>query len=324
MSRIYFALIAMALVLGACAPATQSQGELQTIRLPMGYIPNVQYAPFYVAVERGYFTEAGFDVVFDYSFETDGIALTGAGEVPFAIVSAEQVLLAREQGLPVVYVAAWYQDSPIAIASKVETGIESPEDLIGRKIGLPGLFGANYIALRALLSEYGIEESQVTLDSIGFNQVQALAADQEEAIVGYANNEPIQLEAEGYAVNVIRVADHVSLAANGVVTSEMMLAEHPEQVRAFVGALLRGIADTITDPDAAYEISKNYVETLAEADEELQKEILALSIEFWDAEPIGFSHLEAWETMQATLLDMGLLAEPLDLNAAFTNEYLPE
>ncbi len=324
MHRIYFALMAFALLLGACAPAAQTQGELQAIRLPMGYIPNVQYAPYYVAAERGYFAEAGFEVEFDYSFETDGIALTGAGEVPFAIVSAEQVLLAREQGLPVVYVAAWYQDSPIAIASKVETGIESPEDLIGRKIGLPGLFGANYIALRALLSEYGIEEAQVTLDSIGFNQVQALAADQEEAIVGYANNEPIQLDAEGYAANVIRVADHVSLAANGVLTNETMLAEHPEQVRAFVAALLRGIADTIADPDAAYEISKNYVETLAEADEELQKEILALSIEFWDAQPIGFSQLEAWETMQATLLDMGLLAEPLDLNAAFTNEYLPE
>jgi NitT/TauT family transport system substrate-binding protein len=324
MSRIYFALIAFALLLGACAPAAQPQGELQAIRLPMGYIPNVQYAPFYVAAERGYFAEAGFEVTFDYSLETDGIALTGAGEVPFAIVSAEQVLLAREQGLPVVYVAAWYQDSPIAIASKVETGIEGPEDLIGRKIGLPGLFGANYIALRALLSEYGIEEAQVTLDSIGFNQVQALAADQEEAIVGYANNEPIQLDAEGYAVNVIRVADHVSLAANGVLTNETMLAQHPEQVRAFVAALLRGIADTIADPGAAYEITKNYVETLAEADEELQKEILALSIEFWDAQPIGFSQLEAWETMQATLLDMGLLAEPLDLNAAFTNEYLPK
>jgi NitT/TauT family transport system substrate-binding protein len=324
MNRIYFVLIILVLLVSACAPAAQPQGDLQTIRLPMGYIPNVQYAPFYVAVERGYFAEAGFEVEFDYSFETDGIALTGAGEVPFAIVSAEQVLLAREQGLPVVYVAAWYQDSPIVIASKVETGIESPEDLIGRRIGLPGLFGANYIGLRALLSEFEIEESDVTLDSIGFNQVQALAADQEEAIVGYANNEPIQLSAEGYAINVIRVADHVSLAANGVVTNEMMLAEHPEQVRAFVRALMRGLADTIADPDAAYEISKNYVETLAGADEELQKEILALSIEFWVADPLGFSQLEAWETMQATLLEMGLLAEPLDLNAAFTNEYLPD
>lgn len=322
--RILFSSLLLAVLLTACQPAAPlTPADLQTIRLPMGYIPNVQYAPFYVAVERGYFAEAGFDIEFDYSFETDGIAVVGAGELPFAIVSAEQVLLAREQGLPIVYVAAWYQDSPVAIASKVETGIESPEDLIGRKIGLPGLFGANYIALRALLSEFGIAESQVTLDSIGFNQVQALAADQEEAIVGYVNNEPVQLQAEGYAVNVIRVADYVSLAANGVVTNETFVAEHPEQVRAFVAALLRGLADTIADPDAAYEISKSYVENLAAADADLQKQILALSIEFWQAEPLGFSRQEAWENMQATLLDMGLLAQPLDLNAAFTNEYLP-
>jgi NitT/TauT family transport system substrate-binding protein len=102
-----------------------------------------------------------------------------------------------------------------------------------------------------------------------------------------------------------------------------MLAEHPEQVRAFVAAFLRGVADTIADPEAAYEISKEYVETLADGDEALQKEILALSIEFWQAEVLGFSPAQAWENMQATLLDMGLLSQPLDLDAAFTNEFLP-
>jgi NitT/TauT family transport system substrate-binding protein len=317
-------LITFALVLAACQTAAPAPaGDLQSIRLPMGYIPNVQYAPFYVAVERGYFAEAGFEIEFDYSFETDGVALVGAGEVPFAIVSAEQVLLAREQGLPVVYVAAWYQDSPVAIVAKAASGIEIPSDLVGRRIGLPGLFGGNYIAFRALLAESSLSEGDVHLDSIGFNQVQALAADQEEAVVGYVNNEPIQLRAQGYDVNVIRIADYVTLAANGVMTNETMLTDHPQQVSAFVAAFLRGLADTIADPDAAFEISKEYVETLSGEDEAVQKEILTLSIEFWQAEQLGFSRPEAWENMQFILTDMGLLTEPLDLNAAYTNDYLP-
>jgi NitT/TauT family transport system substrate-binding protein len=324
MNRKIFLLAFFALLLSACRPAPDSTGDLQTIRLPMGYIPNIQYAPFYVGVERGYFADAGFEIEFDYAFETDGVALVGAGEVPFAIVSAEQVLLARAQDLPVVYVAAWYQDSPVAVVAKTESGISGPQDLIGRRIGLPGLFGGNYIALRALLAANGIAEEDVTLDSIGFNQVQSLAADQEEAIVGFVSNEPVQLEAQGYDVNVIRVADYVELASNGIMTNEAMLAENPEQVRAFVEAFLHGLSDTLANPDAAFEISKEYVENLAGADEAVQKEVLALSMESWRSDPPGFSESVAWENMQATLLAMGLITQRLDLNAAYTNDYLPQ
>ncbi len=321
--RVHLFFAIFLLLLTACQAAPVATGPLQHIRLPMGYIPDVQFAPFYVAVKRGYFAQAGFDIEFDYNFETDGVALVGAGESPFAIVSGEQVLLARGQGLPVVYVAAWYQDYPVAIVSKAASGIQIPTDLVGARIGLPGLFGADYIALRALMRDFSISEGDVTLDSIGYNQVQALAADQEEAVVGYVNNEPVQLKAQGYDVNVIRVADYVSLAANGILTNENMVKDHPEQVRAFVGAFLHGLADTIADPDAAYEISKGYVETLAGADEAVQKQVLALSIDSWKADQLGHSDPQAWQNMQNILIDMGLLSKPLDLAAAYSNDFLP-
>jgi NitT/TauT family transport system substrate-binding protein len=166
----------------------------------------------------------------------------------------------------------------------------------------------------------------VTLDSIGFNQVEALAADQEEAVVGYINNEPIQLAAQGYEVETIRVADYVQLAANGLITNEATIAQNPDLVERMVAATLRGIEDVITNPDEAYEISKNFVETLAgadAADEEVQRQVLAASIVLWQAERLGYSQPEAWENMQAVLLDMGLLSAPLDLQAAYTNEYIP-
>jgi len=322
--RFVFALALLSLMLSACGGGAEpAPEELTRIRLPMGYIPNIQYAPFYVAVEKGYFENEGIELEFDYSFETDGVALVGAGELPFSIVSGEQVPLARAQGLPVVYVAAWYKDYPVSVVAKKAQKINAPEDLVGKKVGLPGLFGANYIGFVALLFDSGLAESDVQLDAIGFNQVEALATDQVEAIVGYTANEPIQLAAQGYDVVEIRVADHVSLASNGLLTNEKTIEENPELLRRMIRAFLRGLEDAAADPDEAYEISKKYVENLAEADEAVQKEVLATSIEFWQTEPLGYSNPEAWENMNTILAGMGLLAEEIDIAAAYSNEFLP-
>jgi NitT/TauT family transport system substrate-binding protein len=289
----------------------------------MGYIPNIQFAPFYVAIQKGYFREAGIELEMDYKFETDGVALVGAGELPFAIVSGEQVLLARAQGLPVTYVAAWYQQYPVSVVAKSELGVLIPQDLKGRKIGLPGLFGANYVGLQALLSEAKMSESDVTLDSIGFNQVDLLAAGEQDIIVGYTANEPIQLRARGIPVTEIRVADYVQLASNGILASEKVISENPDLVRAFLGAFLKGLADTIANPDEAFKISESYIPNFADLDAAVQKQVLETSIEQWKAERLGYSDPQAWENMQDVLLEAGLITEKMDLSKAFTNEFVP-
>jgi NitT/TauT family transport system substrate-binding protein len=313
------------LLLAACSgkPTAVPETSLVSIRLPLGYIPNIQFAPLYVALEKGYFHQAGLDVTLDYAQETDGLALVGAGEIQFAIVSGEQVPLARAQGLPVVYVMAWYQQYPVSVVSLSSQGILTPADLKGKQIGLPGLYGANYVGLDALLYAAGLKESDVTLDSIGYTQVESLAAGRDQAVSVYTANEPVQLRAQGYAVNELRVADYVQLASNGLITNEQTIADNPGLVRGMVQAILKGIQDTIANPEEAYQISKKYVENLAQADETVQKQVLATSIELWKADRLGYSDPAAWDNMQAVLLNMGWLTQPLDLSAAFSNEFLP-
>jgi NitT/TauT family transport system substrate-binding protein len=292
----------------------------------MGYIPDVQFAPFYVAKEKGYFAAEGIDITFETMFENDSAPLIGANKLQFGNVSAEQVLQARAQGLPLVYVAAWYQKFPIAIVARESLGLASPADLKGHHIALPGLYGASYIGVRALLKQAGVAESDVTLDEIGFNQVPVFAAGQADIVVGYANNEPVQLAAGGQALTIFKIADYVHMASNGMVTNEQTIADHPELVRGMVSALLGGLNDTIADPDEAFEISKLYVEALTTADAATiaaQKQVLAASIEMWKADRLGYADPLGWEATQSVLLDMGLLAAPLDLSKAFTNEFVP-
>jgi NitT/TauT family transport system substrate-binding protein len=318
-------MLGLAIALSACAnpAATNEAGTLTKIRLPMGYIPNIQFAPFYVAIEKGYFEEAGIEIEFDYKFETQGVELVGAGELPFAVVSGEQVLLARAQGLPVKYIAAWYQQYPVSVVAKSEAGVLVPQDLKGKKIGLPGLFGANYVGLRALLNAGKLSESDVTLDSIGFNQVELMAAGQQDIIVGYAANEPIQLRAQGIAVTEMRVADYAQLAANGLLASEKVIAENPDLVRAFVGAFLKGLQVTIGNPEEAFQLSESFIPGFSELDADVQKQVLLTSIEQWQAPKLGYSDPQAWENMQNVLLEMDLIPEKMDLNKAFTNEFIP-
>lgn len=317
--------LGLGLALSACTGSKvgDEPAALEHIKLPMGYIPNIQYAPFYVTVDKGYFAEEGIEIEFDYSFETNGVELVGAGELPFTVASGEQVLLARAQELPVVYVFAWYQQFPISVISKPELNINEPADLKGKDIGLPGLFGATYIGLEALMFSGNVTNDDVTLDAIGFNQVEVFATGQKDVVVGYTSNEPIVLASQGFEVNELRVADYAELAANGILSNEKMVSENPELIKRFSRAFEHGLADTIANPEEAYDISLKFVEGLSEQDKDVQMQVLNTSIEFWKTDRLGYSNPQAWGNMNQLLVQMGLIPEPVDLDKAFTNEFIP-
>jgi len=324
--KLVFLVLVLVLIAGCAGPATQTPKAIDKIRLPMGYIPNVQYAPFYVTVDKGYFATEGIELEFDYSFETDGMKLVGAGQLPFTLASGEQVPLARAQGLPVVYVLQWWQKFPVAVASLADKNIARPINLNGKTIGVPIFGGASYIGWKGLVWKAGLDESTMKVNDIGFTQVAALAQGKVDAAVVYVNNEPIQLQRAGKAVNVIRISDYTNLVANGIVTNEETIAQRPDLVRAMLRAFLRGLRDTIDQPDQAFEICKKYVEGLgkdAETDA-AQKQVLAASIELWKAPRLGASDPAAWQTTLDVLKQMKLLTTDLPADKLFTNRFVDE
>jgi len=330
MRKAHLPLIVVSLVvLAACsAPGlvnlpTPGSGETTTsIRLPMGFVANVQFAPVYVAVEKGYFAQEGIELEFDYSWETDGVRLVGSGELPFAIASGDQVLLARAQDLPVLTVVNWWQRFPVSVVALEEGGIKEPTDLAGRKLGIPETFGASYIGWRALAAENGLADQDIQLEVIGYTQLANLTEKRVDAAVVYANNEPVQLRQMGYDFVEFPVADYASLVSNGLISSEKTLKEQPDLVRAFARAFLKGLEDTLEDPDAAFKICTKYVDGLAE-NRAAQMAVLEASMDYWRGDVLGRSDPQAWTKTVEVMTAAGLLEEPVEGDQAFTNDFLP-
>jgi NitT/TauT family transport system substrate-binding protein len=324
------ALVAVVLLIGlvaGCGPAEEKEAP-QTVTLAMGFIPDVQFAPFYVALEKGYFADEGIQIEFDYGWETDLLKLVGGDELQFAIASGDQVILARSQGLPVVYVLNWYRRFPVCIVSLEEAGIRGPSDLAGRQVGTPAVYGASYIGWRALLSAAGLRETDMELISIGYTQVAALTEAQVDAALCYAMNEPVKLEAAGEAVDVIYVADYVNLVSNGLITNEVTMQERPDLAGGMVRAALRGLAYTIEHPDEAFDISLEHVPEAASntETEAVNRAVLAESIEFWRASPgeLGRSEEANWLASQQVMEQMGLVEPGGAVARMFTNRFVAE
>jgi NitT/TauT family transport system substrate-binding protein len=93
-------------------------------------------------------------------------------------------------------------------------------------------------------------------------------------------------------------------------------------VRAFLRAFLRGLSDTLADPDAAFDICRRYVEGLDE-NEAVQRAVLEASLTYWQGEPLGASDLAAWQETEEVMRAAGLLSAPVEPEEAFTNRFLP-
>jgi NitT/TauT family transport system substrate-binding protein len=312
-------LVALLAPLAGCGQAAAPTGS---VTIAMGFIPNVQFTPLYVAIERGYFRDQGIEVELDYGMETDILQRLGAGELEFAVASGDQVLLARANGLPVVYVANWYRRFPVCVVSLADKGIGSPQDLVGRTVGIPVLEGASYIGWLAFLKEVGIATTDVNLQTIGYTQVASLMEGRVDAAVSYAMNEPVQLVQSGEATNVFYLAEYTRLVSNGLITSEDMIASDPDTVRRVVTAFTRGLEDTLADPDAAFAITRTFIPEMDDAAAVGQRAVLEACLDFWQSDTPGANDPAAWEESVALMQELGLLQPGLVVEQAYSNAFV--
>jgi len=324
---IWLVLFVSTLGLAACAvnteeKAVQQPAALQKVRLGVGFVPNVQFAPFYVAQSKGFYADEGLEVDIEYGFENDFVALAARGEREFAIASGDQVILARAQNLPITYVMKWYQRYPVALMARADKGVAKPEDLAGKKVGLPGFFGATFIGWKALAHAAGIDENSVAVEEIGFTQAAAVQQDTVDAAMVYIANEPIQLRNEGIDVTVFQVSDYINLVSNGLVVGDKLMAENPELVQRMVRASMRGLDYTIKNPGEAFEIVRQVIPEITDEDAPTQRQVLDASIELWRSNNLGVSSQQDWQDSVDFMRQTGMLEKNIDVETLYSNKFI--
>ena len=180
------------------APTTGPSAEPVKLVVGLGFIPSVQFAPFYLADQAGYYTEAGLEVEFQNKIDPDLVTLVGQGAIDVGISDGTSVIPAVSQGIPIRYVATIYGKFPSIVFAKTSSGIATAADLKGKKLGIPGRYGSSWVMLQALLKSAGLTPDDLTIvEYPDFGQGTAVAAGAVDAATGFINNEPVQLELTG-------------------------------------------------------------------------------------------------------------------------------
>lgn len=319
-------LLLFCMLLAACgnpAPASTTGGSssssLTDASIGLGYVPDIQFAPFYVAVNKGYYKAVGLNVKLNHGIVTDLFGEMMAGKDTFVFAGGDDTLVARSKNLPVVDVSTIYPSYPVSLIVPDASSIKTLADIKGHTIGLPGLYGSTYVGLLALLHAVNLTAKDVKLESIGFTQVSALKQGRVDAVMGYTNNEPLQLRRLGLAVRTFDVPNYQPMVSNGIVTTEKTLSSQASTVRAFVQATIRGLNEVIANPSEALQISKSFIPgmDITNATSELQA-----TIPIWKGNgqhPLGYNDATTWQEMAQFMSGQNLIPTNLDVSKAFVN-----
>jgi NitT/TauT family transport system substrate-binding protein len=305
-------LLLLAALLVSCGGGEATNNpSLKAVSIGLGYQPSIQFAPFYVAKSKGYYQNVGLDVSFDHNTITNLFGSMTAGKNAFVFGSGDELLVARDKNkdLKLVDVSTIFQKYPVSLIVPADSSIKKLEDLKGHSIGIPGPYGATYTGLLALLQKANLTLKDVDVQAINYTQVAKLTQHQVDAVMGYSNNEPLQLERSGFPVRTFAISDYQPLVSNGIVTMQETYQNQQAMVRSFVQATIKGLQDVIKDPAKAVETCKEYVPGMDAAQ---ALEVLKATLPIYQGSGrLGYNDSAIWQQTAQFLVDQQLI-KPVD------------
>jgi ABC-type nitrate/sulfonate/bicarbonate transport system substrate-binding protein len=212
----------------------------EKITLQLKWHHQFQFAGYYAAQSKGFYQQENLDVnIVEGGVNMPALKQVLTGAAQYGIGDSD-ILLSRINKKPVVAIASTFQHSPYVLLSLREKKINSPQDLVGKRIMLSNDQGATQF--KAMMNKAGIGLEYVTVLPHTWN-LQDLIKGNADVISAYATVEPVQLEARGYHSSILSNQDYgVDFYGDILFTSEREVSKHPERVDAFLRATKKGWA----------------------------------------------------------------------------------
>ena len=325
-------LMMMLLVVAGCGGANagtegnEKQGdELIDVKMMIDWTPNTNHTGIYVALENGYYKDHGLNVTIINPGEIPPEQVVSAGTVEFGIGNQENVTQARIQDVPLVSLAAIIQHNTSGFAAPASKNIKSPKDFAGKVYGSYGGEPERAI-IKTLMEKEGADIEQVKFVNVGTTEFfAAVEQDIDFLWVFYAwtgieaelRNEPIDM------IYVNEFSEKLDYYTPVIVTNEQMINERTDVVKAFMAATSEGYEFAIDKPEEAAEI-------LLKAAPELDRELVIASQKWLsprykeDALRWGEQSRDVWRLYGEWMYDNGLIEKQLEVDQAYTNDFLPE
>lgn len=298
---------------------------LKQVTFMAGFKPqaNLPFVAAYVAQEKGYFEEQGLEVDIRHS-TGEHLSLLIADKVDFTTADANSVLKRRaDPGLPIVALALFGQRGQQAFIALEESGIQTPKDWEGKTFGYKVSIPPDYLAV---LEASGADRSKVQEVRVGFDP-RILIEKKVDLLAVFKSNEPDIVRKLGFDVVVFDAADYgVPTLGLTYITRENLVETDPDTARGFVKATMKGLQFAFENTEETLDIVLKYA-----PQEEREHMRFMLLTEKQDAVSaltekggLGWMTVDQWQALHDSLVEYGALANPIDVNLAFTDRFLKE
>ena len=293
--------------------------EMEKVTLLLDWFPNIDHVPLYVAQENKIFRNHGLEVELLWGGDPDApLKLVAAGEYPFAVSYQQSVTIARasEEVLPVKSIGLLVEHPLNTISFLKKTGIETPADFKGKKIGYT-VAPLDVLLFHAIAANAGLSEDDYELINVGTNILAPLLSGQIDAVIGPFRNYEINLlklegaEADYFALEKHGIPDYYELV---IITNDVYLENHPETAKKLMTAVQAAIKFTKEKPDDALQL---FFKANPDATKELEELAFRDTLDLFATTQVQSE--EKWAAFAKFAYEKGLISKTVEAQDCFTN-----